>query len=241
MRDELSYIVFTDFDGTITRNDIGDSMFKVFGDPGNCAEAFRATRDGKIGMTESWQRSCATVESLSSAAFDSFVDWQEIDTGFHRFEQYCKDKSIPIHIVSDGFDLYIRHVLDREQLNHLPFYSNELVIEAGGTLAPHFPYTDEECRMCANCKRNHLLTKSSDDSVIVYIGNGYSDQCPSRYADVVFAKGSLLAYCERENITYHRFESFDDVLSKFRTIVEMGRPRKRRTAELARKDIFMRG
>ena len=241
MRDELSYIVFTDFDGTITRNDIGDSMFKVFGNPEKCSEAFRETRDGKIGMAESWVRSCATVESLSATAFDSFVEWQDIDTGFHRFERYCASKSIPIHIVSDGFDLYIRHVLDREQLNHLPFYSNELVIEPGGTLTPHFPYTDAECVMCANCKRNHLLTKSGDDSVIVYIGNGYTDQCASRYADVVFAKGSLLTYCERENITYHRFETFDDVLSKFTTIVEMGRPRKRRTAELARKDIFMRG
>ncbi len=241
MRDELSYIVFTDFDGTITRNDIGDSMFQVFGNPEKCSEAFRAARDGKIGMTEGWQRSCATVESLSSATFDSFVERQDIDGGFHRFERYCAGESIPIHIVSDGFDLYIRHVLEREQLSHLPFYSNELIIEAGGTLSPHFPYTDEECRMCANCKRNHLLTKSGDDSVIVYIGNGYSDQCPSNYADVVFAKGALLTYCERENITYHRFESFDDVLAKFKTIVELGRPRKRRTAELARKDIFMRG
>ncbi len=241
MRDELSYIVFTDFDGTITHNDIGDSMFEVFGNPEKCSEAFRETRDGKIGMPEGWRRSCATVESLSVAAFDSFVEWQAIDTGFHRFEQYCASKSIPIHIVSDGFDLYIRHVLDREQLSHLPFYSNELIIEAGGTLTPHFPYTDAECTMCANCKRNHLLTKSGDDSVIVYIGNGSSDQCPAKYADVVFAKGSLLTYCERENITYHRFESFDDVLSRFKAIVEMGRPRKRRTAELARKDIFMRG
>ena len=160
---------------------------------------------------------------------------------FTDLRRYCAGESIPIHIVSDGFDLYIRHVLEREQLSHLPFYSNELIIEAGGTLSPHFPYTDEECRMCANCKRNHLLTKSGDDSVIVYIGNGYSDQCPSNYADVVFAKGALLTYCERENITYHRFESFDDVLAKFKTIVELGRPRKRRTAELARKDIFMRG
>jgi len=238
---ELSYIVFTDFDGTITRNDIGDSMFKVFGNPEKCSEAFRETRDGKIGMTESWRRSFATVESLSPATFDSFVEWQEIDAGFHRFERYCTGESIPINIVSDGFDLYIRHVLEREHLAHLPFYSNELMIDAGGTLVPVFPYTDSECTMCANCKRNHMLTKSGDESVIVYIGNGYSDRCPSRYADVVFAKGSLLTYCERENITYHRFETFDDVLSRFREMVEEKHPRKRRTAELARKEIFMRG
>ncbi len=241
MTDELSYIVFTDFDGTITRTDIGDAMFKVFGNPEKSSEAFRETLEGKIGMSESWRRSCATVESLSRATFDSFVHCQEIDGSFHRFERYCSEKSIPIHIVSDGFDLYIRHVLDREHLNHLPFYSNQLVIQTDGTITPQFPYTDSECILCANCKRNHVVTKAGEENVIVYIGNGHSDQCSSRYADIVFAKGSLLTYCERENITYHRFETFDDVLSKFKLIVDGARPRKRRTAELARKEIFMRG
>jgi 2-hydroxy-3-keto-5-methylthiopentenyl-1-phosphate phosphatase len=241
MTDELSYIVFTDFDGTITRTDIGDAMFKVFGNPEKSSEAFRENLEGKIGMSESWRRSCATVESLSRATFDSFVHCQEIDGSFHRFERYCAEKSIPIHIVSDGFDLYIRHVLDREHLNHLPFYSNQLVIQADGTITPQFPYTDSECILCANCKRNHVVTKSGEENVIVYIGNGHSDQCSSRYADIVFAKGSLLTYCERENITYHRFETFDDVLSKFKSIVDGARPRKRRTAEMARKEIFMRG
>ncbi|MGA7161838.1 MAG: HAD-IB family phosphatase [Bacteroidota bacterium] len=241
MKDELSYIVFTDFDGTMTRNDIGDGMFKVFGNPQESAEAFRESSEGLISVQESWRRSCATVESLSRDAFYSYVESQEIDTGFHRFERYCSGKSIPIHILSDGFDLYIRHVLQREQLSHIPFYSNELVIEPGGTITPSFPYTDAECIMCANCKRNHLLTKSGDENVIVYIGNGFSDQCPSRYADVVFAKGTLLRYCERENITFHRFETFDDVLSRFIEMVDGGRPRKRRTAELARKEVFMRG
>lgn len=241
MRDELSYIVFTDFDGTITRDDIGSTMFKVFGNPEESAASFHKSYKGLISMQESWKRSCATVGSLSPAAFDSFVECQEIDIGFRRFEMYCSAKSIPIHILSDGFDLYIRHLLQREQLSHLPFYSNTLVIEPDGTITPRFPYTDEECIMCANCKRNHLLTKSGDENVIVYIGNGFSDQCPSKYADVVFAKGTLLRYCERENITYHRFETFDDVLEKFTEMVDGGRPRKRRTAELARKEIFMRG
>lgn len=241
MTARLSYIVFTDFDGTITRNDIGDTMFRVFGGPEESTQTFSDPGGGTVGAQEIWRRSCETVSSLSPKAFYSFVEGQDIDESFHRFEQFCCERMIPVHILSDGFDLYIEHILRRERLGHLPFYSNRLSIGNDGTITPVFPYTDSECIMCANCKRNHLLTKSSDENVIVYIGNGYSDQCPARYADIVFAKGTLLKFCERENVTYHRFETFDDVLEKFRSFVEDGRPRKRRTAELARKDMFMRG
>lgn len=241
MAEELSYIVFTDFDGTITRTDIGDTMFKVFGNAEVCQDAFHRAIQGEIPARESWIRSCETVPSLTRTEFSSFLSLQEIDGGFHKFAEYCSGKSIPVHIVSDGFDVYIEEILRREGLSHLPFYSNELLFESNGTIRPSFPYPDSECTKCANCKRNHLLTKSGDDNVIVYIGNGHSDQCPVRYADVVFAKGSLVSFCERENVTYHRFESFHDVLARFSAIVENGRPRKRRTAELARKEIFMQG
>jgi 2,3-diketo-5-methylthio-1-phosphopentane phosphatase len=241
MKDQLSYIIFTDFDGTITRTDIGDAMFKKFGNGEKCAEAFRESLEGRIPAQESWRRSCETVKSLSRSTFASFVAPQEIDPGFHVFAEYCAACSIAINILSDGFDVYIDQILRREELNYLQVYSNQLVFEPDGKISPRFPYTDAECVECANCKRNHLLTKSGDDQVIVYIGNGHSDQCPVRYADIVFAKTSLLSYCERENITYHRFETFHDVLAKFRMIVEGERPRKRRTAELARKEIFMQG
>ncbi len=241
MTTDLSYTVFTDFDGTITRNDIGDTMFKVFGEPMEVAGDLLEEESKAVGAQENWRRSCATVSSLRPETFYSFLDDQEIDVGFHRFERFCCERLIPVNVLSDGFDIYIEHILQREGLGHLPVYSNRLSIGADGTITPAFPYTDSECALCANCKRNHLLTRSSDQHVIVYVGNGRSDCCPARYADVVFAKETLLKFCERENVTYHRFETFDDVLEKFRGLLVEGRPRKRRTAELARRDMFMRG
>jgi 2-hydroxy-3-keto-5-methylthiopentenyl-1-phosphate phosphatase len=123
----------------------------------------------------------------------------------------------------------------------LPVYSNRLSWSPEAGFTPSFPHSDAECRMCANCKRNHLLTRSSDQQVIVYIGDGHSDCCPARFADVVFAKQTLLKYCEKENITYHRFETYRDILKTFRHMVETSAPRKRRTAEMARNEIFMQG
>ncbi|HEY4612759.1 MAG TPA: 2-hydroxy-3-keto-5-methylthiopentenyl-1-phosphate phosphatase, partial [Bacteroidota bacterium] len=106
---------------------------------------------------------------------------------------------------------------------------------------PSFPYRDEECDRCGNCKRNHLLTISGDDDVLVYVGDGISDRCPVRYADIVFAKHSLVSYCQRQNISYYRYRTFGDVQARLEALLAQKRVRQRREAAIARRDVFMRG
>lgn len=239
MTQPLSYIVFTDFDGTISRKDVGDAMFEYFGDISACNDSFASFLRGEITAQQCWREGCGSMRPLSRNEFLEFALGHTVDPAFSSFVDYCASRTIPVHIVSDGFDAYIDPILEREGLQHLSRFTNHLDIRDDGSVSPAFPHTDAECNRCANCKRNHLLTLSSDNNVIVYVGDGISDRCPVQYADIVFAKDSLVSFCETHNITFHRFGSFDDVLSKFRTIVETAKPKKRRTAELARKDIFM--
>lgn len=239
MSEDLTYIIFTDFDGTISPTDIGDAMFERFGDASSCLRTYDLFCDGEIDARECWRRGCATISSVTRKEFEAFALEHSFDEGFKPFLSYCTSKHISVTVLSDGFDAYIDPVLRREGLEWLPRYSNRLIFHDDGTVEPFFPYTDAECDRCANCKRNHVLTKSGDNHVIVYIGDGHSDRCPVRFADIVFAKGDLVRFCEMNNITFHQYESFSDILSKFRSIVETKKPRKRRTAELARREIFM--
>lgn len=239
MNQHLSYIVFSDFDGTIAVNDVGDAIFGHFGDVKICGESFDAYRRGEITARECWRRGCAAMKPVTKEEFTQFVLSQKTDPSFHAFVEYCRSKSIALYVLSDGFDAYIHPILRREHLESLPRFSNGLRFNDDGTVTPLFPFTDAECPNCANCKRNHMLTKSGEEHVIVYIGDGISDRCPARYSDIVFAKGSLVPFCETNNITFHRFGTFADVLTKFRSIVETKKPKKRRTAELLRKEIFM--
>jgi 2-hydroxy-3-keto-5-methylthiopentenyl-1-phosphate phosphatase len=82
---------------------------------------------------------------------------------------------------------------------------------------------------------------SSDEDIIVYVGDGISDRCPVRYADIVFAKRGLLTYCQEQNITFHEFSTFRDVQRRLETILQQKRIRKRREAEMARRDVYMQG
>lgn len=239
MQGPLTYTVFTDFDGTIAVNDIGDAMFERYGDHAVCSRSFTEYRSGAINARECWSRGFASMLPVTKQQFTEFALQQPIDRFFPAFASYCAEKAIPLTVLSDGFDSYIAPVLEREVLGHLPRFSNRMQFHPDGSVTPEFPFTNGDCPRCANCKRNHLLTRSSDRQVIVYIGDGVSDRCPVQFADVVFAKGPLVGYCESENITFHRFNDFSDVLERFRTMVETATPRKRRTAELARSAVFM--
>jgi 2-hydroxy-3-keto-5-methylthiopentenyl-1-phosphate phosphatase len=85
-----------------------------------------------------------------------------------------------------------------------------------------------------------MLTHAGDEDVITYIGEGYSDQCPAQYADIVFAKDALQAFCQRENISYYLYDSFIDVIERLNGLLAKKRLHKRLAADMKRKDIFMR-
>lgn len=239
MQQTLTYTVFTDFDGTIAVHDIGDAMFLRFGNVEVCSKSFTDYRSGAIDARECWRTGFRTMPALTKEQFTAFALEQPMDPSFRPFVDFCAGHAIPVTVLSDGYDAYIDPVLERESLGSLPRFCNRLLFRENASPEPFFPYTDSDCTRCANCKRNHLLTRSSDDQVIVYIGDGISDRCPVRFADVVFAKDALVAFCETENITFHRFTDFSDVLKVFRPMVESSKPRKRRTAELLRQSTFI--
>ncbi len=235
--------VFSDFDGTIALDDIGSRLFRTFAGP-KANEIVVHLLNGTITARECLTQECGAVESATLSELEQFVDQFSLDPAFGSFVDFCRHRSIPVVVLSDGLDFYVERLLRKDGLGDLPYFSNHLeVVEQGPLtkLVPSFPYTDAECLVCGNCKRNHLLTFSGDDDIIVYVGDGISDRCPVRYADIVFAKGHLIRYCQDQNITYHEFRTFDDVRRRLEVILQQKRIRKRREAEMARRDAFAQG
>ena len=46
-----------------------------------------------------------------------------------------------------------------------------------------------------------------------YIGDGTSDLCIARKADVLFATKKLDKYCKENSIKHYSFKSFDDIIN----------------------------
>ncbi|MBV6443771.1 MAG: 2-hydroxy-3-keto-5-methylthiopentenyl-1-phosphate phosphatase [Ignavibacteriaceae bacterium] len=232
--------VFIDFDGTITKEDVGANIFTTFGDTEKANEIIHGFRDGSLTAFETWEELLKTLKITDEATIKEFAAGFQIDKSFHPFIDFLKAKGIKHYIVSDGFAFYIDAILNREGLQ-IPYFANELIFKKGGGVRMEFPHRDEHCTKCANCKRNHVVALSGDDEFSVYIGNGNSDVCPALHCDYIFAKDTLLKYCEKNRVSYYPFRNFGDVQARMNELLNKKRPKKRHRAELNRKKLYMQG
>ncbi len=230
--------IFCDFDGTICPSDVGEQFFRTFA-PDDAQRIVEEYFRGEINSSQLLRKECAAAGPVSPEAFDRFVGGFQIDQHFPPFVEFCESHGLGVVVLSDGLDRYVRHLLDAAGLERIPAFANHLVFTPSGGIDVEFPYADAECRDCGNCKRNHMLTLSADEDVLVYVGDGYSDRCPVRYADIIFARRRLIAFCQEQNITYQEFRHFGDVQGRLQEIAGRKRVRHRREAAMARRDAFI--
>ena len=234
--------LFVDFDGTITRRDVGNIFFRSFGGAA-CDELVRRYHDEEFGARELFRGEARAMGRFRMRSLEAVVDAEAIDPAFRTLVAFCGARDIPLMVLSDGLDYYIRRILEREGCAGVPFASNRALFSAPDgdgnvELGVEFPHADASCDRCACCKRNVMLAASGEDDRIAYVGEGYSDRCPVRYADIVFAKDSLQTYCQNENITYTPYTTFDDVVARLSSLLERpGIPRRER-AERERRAAF---
>ncbi len=228
--------VFVDFDGTITKVDVGNSFFRKFGNEAESLKAVARWKSGELSGSGLLLEEAEFVDVSEKKARD-FCRSCEMDESFKRFYSFCFEKGIEVTILSDGLDFYITEILEANGLSGIPFYSNRASFDSR-KISIELPY-ESDCTKCANCKGHQILMRTGPEDVVVYVGNGLSDRCAVQYADMVFAKDDLLKYCEENNITYYPFASFDDVLAKFSKVAASGNFRKRHRAELKRREAYL--
>jgi 2,3-diketo-5-methylthio-1-phosphopentane phosphatase len=228
--------VFSDFDGTIATEDLGDKLFVEFG---RFDAMYPHLQNGELSIAQYWQEVCATLKSgLTLERIRAWAWEQPADVHFRSFVEFCRHSNIPLDVASDGFDAYIVPVLKREGAADVRVWCNHLKHFPSG-FQPVFWGADESCTcFCASCKRNALLQAAHPDALIVYIGDGYSDFCAAEHADIIFAKKTLAAHCNAHRIPHYPFTSFADVLSIMQTLVTKKRLKPRHQAVLRRKEAF---
>ena len=199
---------FVDFDGTITEQDVVFTMVKTF------------CREGWQEINDQWERGEISTEQCAQGTFNLMTAGREdilklasdikIDPFFNEFLLLCQARQEKVVILSDGYDLIIEHILNKAGIK-LPFYSNKLVIE-NKKFSIACTYHNKECGRCGTCKTNLLNQLKEKDSQVIFIGDGYSDTCVAKEADVVLAKEPLFSYCQKHNVKVLPIANFSDIL-----------------------------
>lgn len=228
--------VFTDFDGTITKKDLGDEVFKEFG---KFQPYHDLLKSGKMSISEYWSTVCSELRpEITPADIHQYADECDYDANFKAFADFCAERDIHFSVISDGFDIYIHRVLARAGVPDLPVHSNRMHY-VDDKFIPEFPGACESCTcLCASCKRNALLVNAPPDAITVFIGDGYSDFCAAEHADIIFAKKDLAAYCNKNRIPHFPFNTFFEVRQILKKLIDENKIRTRHQAHLKRVNAF---
>lgn len=228
--------IFVDFDGTISRKDIGDQLFIDFGD---FDVLHHQLKSGEINIKDYWKLIFATLKpNFSIEGIDEYLSNFGIDAYFSKFVNYCTESNYKLTIVSDGFDAYIHPFLKLHDINGVRTYCNSM-IKKEDKYEPLFTYSAESCScMCASCKRNAILNEAGPDDIIIYIGDGYSDFCTAEHSDIIFAKKHLAAYLTKNRIPHYPFSNFFDIIRILKNVVTKKSLKPRHQAFLKRKKAF---
>jgi len=221
-----------DFDGTITLRDTGDELFRTFG---QFEPIHTELLDGQMTVAEYYRRSVAMLPAeLTPEQVHAWALTMDVDPGMEALVALCRRNRILVAIASDGFDVYIEPILRQAGLADIPVFSNRLVHSERGWSAV-FPGATESCTcFCASCKRNAVLRALAEDDLLIYVGDGRSDTCAARHADVIFAKHHLAAWCTQERVPHHPFRTLHDVHRILAGHLATNSLRPRRQAHLAR-------
>lgn len=204
-------VVFSDFDGTIARRDVGNRLFSRF-TGGRSADLVPAWKAGEITSREILQQEAAMFEGTEEQVY-TFLDTFDLSDGFVELESLCRADGVPLIILSDGLTLYIRHILARHGVTDIEIHAN-LGHLRDGQISVEFPYPLGACGRCGNCKGDRIAEyrRSHPEKIhAVFIGDGLSDTCAIKQTDTLFAKKDLKQYCIENKIRYHGYNTFRDV------------------------------
>ncbi len=205
--------VFCDFDGTISRRDVGYNMFRHFSG-GRNDELVPLWSSGQITTRECLRREAAMVRTTRDE-MNRFLDQFRLNRGFEEFVALCRSVGIDMTIMSDGLDFYIRYILNRHGLGDIPLLTNIGRLNGDGSMEVEFPFTNRECTRCGSCKGERIQEYRAEQGgpvTVVFVGDGFSDVCALAQSDLILAKKDLEEYCRQHNIGYAPYDDFNDVV-----------------------------
>ena len=202
--------VWLDFDGTVTRRDVLDDLISRYARDGSWKLIEERWQAGLIGSRQCLAEEFALLD-VAPGELWAFIDTIDLDPGAGALLALLRQVNVPVTILSDGVDGFIARILARHGVRGIALRANA-IRHHGRRLELACPHQSTTCESgSAHCKCTSAAALRQPGSRTIYIGDGRSDLCPARKADVVFAKGVLAATLTREGRDFFPFATLADV------------------------------
>ena len=204
----MSRLIVVDFDGTITERDTLDEMCRTYA-PDAWAAAENDLQRRTMTLREVITAEFAPIVGDHDTIVSETVERARVRPGFARFVADARAAGHRVVVVSSGFEVVIRPVLEAAGVGDLELVAHDVRFSAQGTDVRFRPA--ETCDVCGEeCKRP-VVRGLGAAGPVVYIGDGYSDRCAAQAADVRFARRTLAEHLDREGVAYTWFDDFTSV------------------------------
>jgi 2-hydroxy-3-keto-5-methylthiopentenyl-1-phosphate phosphatase len=203
-----NWIVLCDFDGTVSQEDVTDSLLVRFGLPGwDTLEV--DWREGRIGSRACMAGQVALLE-CSRDELDEHLATMTIDPDFAQFVTLVRRSGAPLRIVSDGLDYAIHSILARHGLGDLAVTASHLVPAGPRRWALEFPHARSDCLATSGTCKCALAGPPfvAAPSRVLMVGDGASDFCVAQRADLTFARKRLLKHCVERGLNHRAVANF---------------------------------
>jgi 2-hydroxy-3-keto-5-methylthiopentenyl-1-phosphate phosphatase len=212
-------LVQSDFDGTITEEDVSFLILDAFAD-GDWRKLLEEYKVGKI-----------TVGSFNKSAFDMVKEDKEtlqefvkkkvrIREGLPELLKFCRSNNLRFVVVSNGLEFYINTIFTDLGFNDIEIYAAQAAFGPGGIQAGYFGPDGIELQN--DFKKTYIRRFQQDNYRVLYIGNGASDVPSARLADHIFATDTMLAACRRMNLDCTPFTSLNDIVGGMKHLAQLG-------------------
>ncbi len=211
-------LALLDYDGTMTTHECNEVALQPFvGDP--WWELEEESYNDRMSHAEVFDRQIALIRrrgrSSSGASSRSPSPCRACTTSSLALQARGGEAAI----VSAGIREAIEAFWQRLDLPPTELFASELV-GAGPDGGPpyHLEFSDAlgDCPRCGprSCKAAILHRLRRPGDVVLVFGDGPSDLCPAREADLVFARGHLAERCEQEGLEWRPLTDFAAVLGE---------------------------
>lgn len=205
--------VWIDFDGTISKRDVLDELIRQFAKNDSWRLIEERWAAGLIGSYDCLREEFALLR-VAAPELTDFVRRIPIDPGFGPLLQLLRTRHVPVAILSDGVERFIRLILAENGLSHIPIYANRIA-HRGERLSLRCHLRSGNCESgAAHCKCSTASRLGFPERKNVYIGDGRSDLCPAGKADVVFAKGVLAQELSRRQFPFIPYSTLTEVVAR---------------------------